>query len=219
MITGIEELDCKLVKLFENIHTCSLVCKKWNKCMIIRKLRIKTALGKGIEMYIGNFNKRYMINYKTKKPSKLDKQWIVDYIPDIVKYSKKPVFITRKCTYFDCCLTSISDIEAHLDVKHCCSWSYKRIKKLCAVSKKQLCDLVYATIQFDTILQIQVYILVFENRLDIYRNHKRTCIIWKGNNISFIDYKNNVLCYEFAGGLYVMEGFEEPVFMCWISEF
>lgn len=219
MITGLEDVDKRLLQLFENTYTCCLVCKKWNEHMKFRKARIKTALAKGIDMHFASFPKQHLSNHKTGQPGSLDEKWVIDHVPDCVKSCKEPVFITRKCVYFDCGLTSISDIETHLDVKHVCSWAFKKIKELCISSQENFHKMIYADIQFDTVSQTQTYNLVFKDRIDIYKNDKKTRIIWGENDISFIDYRDNVLCYEFAGALYVVEAFKPPEMICWISEF
>ena len=66
MLTGIKNLDDQFLKLFKNTYTRFLVCKDWNEHMLHRKATIKPHLEKGIEMYLENFNKQFMINYKKK---------------------------------------------------------------------------------------------------------------------------------------------------------
>lgn len=86
-------------------------------------------------------------------------------------------------------------------------------------SKKKLCELVYGDIYQSATFGYDEYVLVFQDGLYLYKNNHKTSIIWAGNEVSFVFYRNDVLCYEFAGGLYAMKSFEEPVFLQWISEF
>lgn len=209
---GIKELDLEILRNCDNIKKCSLVCKEWKAAMDYKKSLIRAKIYNS-RVLLAIDTKLLITNYKTMRYRTFYNKAVEDVIKsNVISTSfKKNIIIGVKpglmsADYIHC----VSDLNraAKNNSSMCVLAGTKKLMKMC---NKKIKELLYCEIVD------KVIVLVFKNQIILGSSN----VIYKydSSRINFINYKNGVIYFEFAGGIYETNNFSSVKFIRWISEY